>query len=310
MRRDMIRNYSSKEIYEDDGVIYVNGIAIGAVSPTVLFGKKNGGLFINSKKGIYGFDGSPKGFWDAMIKSGAILFGGQDDSRDFTMLLRSSRHSRTVSYLSSVFDSCSEIVGAVRKIAESKILVVGGGGIGSMVAVNMAGCGVRNIVVVDGDVVEESNLNRQFLFSRADIGKHKATVIKRFIENRYEDVLVIDICEFFGENVCEGSYDAIVVSADNPLGVVDRISNHFSADVIYAGYVHDESVAGFVGDCSEQGDSIKWERSESFIGPSIGPVNMELAGVAAGICLNHILGADVSRKIFSWKNWKFPHDYR
>lgn len=47
----MIRNYSSKEIYEDDGVIYVNGIAIGAVSPTVLFGKKNGGLFINSKKG-------------------------------------------------------------------------------------------------------------------------------------------------------------------------------------------------------------------------------------------------------------------
>ena len=51
MRRDMIRNYSSKEIYEDDGVIYVNGIAIGAVSPTVLFGKKKRGLVYKFKKG-------------------------------------------------------------------------------------------------------------------------------------------------------------------------------------------------------------------------------------------------------------------
>lgn len=46
----MIRNYSSKEIYEDGGVIYVNGIAIGAVSPTVLFGKKKRGLVYKFKK--------------------------------------------------------------------------------------------------------------------------------------------------------------------------------------------------------------------------------------------------------------------
>ena len=59
-----------------------------------------------------------------------------------------------------------------RKIMESKVLVVGAGGLGSPTVMYLAAAGVGTIGVVDDDVVDISNLQRQILHTTARLGMH------------------------------------------------------------------------------------------------------------------------------------------
>ena len=61
-----------------------------------------------------------------------------------------------------------------KKLKASKVLVVGSGGLGSPLLLYLAAAGVGNIGIIDFDVVDESNLQRQVLFDGRDIGKPKA----------------------------------------------------------------------------------------------------------------------------------------
>lgn len=67
--------------------------------------------------------------------------------------------------------------GAQEKIKAATVLVVGAGGLGGPVILQLAGAGVGRLVVSDGDHVELSNLHRQTHFTMADIGQSKAHVI-------------------------------------------------------------------------------------------------------------------------------------
>ncbi|MGB0166767.1 MAG: molybdopterin-synthase adenylyltransferase MoeB [Luteibaculum sp.] len=60
-----------------------------------------------------------------------------------------------------------------RKLKEAKVLVVGSGGLGAPLLQYLAAAGVGTLGIVDFDVVDESNLQRQVLFSTADVGKPK-----------------------------------------------------------------------------------------------------------------------------------------
>jgi len=62
---------------------------------------------------------------------------------------------------------------AQRKLSESTVAVVGIGGLGSHIALQLAMLGVGSLVLVDGDRVEESDLNRQILYGYNDIGRPK-----------------------------------------------------------------------------------------------------------------------------------------
>lgn len=64
-----------------------------------------------------------------------------------------------------------------RAIADAKVLIVGAGGLGSPAALYLASAGVGSISVIDGDVVSESNLHRQIMFTSNDIGHNKALVL-------------------------------------------------------------------------------------------------------------------------------------
>jgi sulfur-carrier protein adenylyltransferase/sulfurtransferase len=60
-----------------------------------------------------------------------------------------------------------------RKLKESKVLVVGTGGLGSPLLLYLTAAGVGNIGLIDFDVVDDSNLQRQVLFGVLDVGKPK-----------------------------------------------------------------------------------------------------------------------------------------
>ena len=67
-----------------------------------------------------------------------------------------------------------------RRLKNAKVLVVGSGGLGSPLLLYLTAAGVGTIGVVDFDVVDESNLQRQVLFTVNDVGQTKsATAIKR-----------------------------------------------------------------------------------------------------------------------------------
>ena len=69
-----------------------------------------------------------------------------------------------------------------KKIFKSKVLVVGAGGLGCPLILYLAYSGVGNIGIVDHDKIELSNLSRQVLFTKRDIGKYKISVSKKAIK--------------------------------------------------------------------------------------------------------------------------------
>ena len=105
-----------------------------------------------------------------------------------------------------------------RKLIDAKVLVIGAGGLGGPVALYLALAGVGTIGIVDFDIVELSNLQRQILHQNKDVGVRKVVSARETLEAYNPDVNVILHEEpIDSTNAMDiiPNYDIIVNGADN-----------------------------------------------------------------------------------------------
>ncbi len=105
-----------------------------------------------------------------------------------------------------------------KKLFNSKVLVVGAGGLGCPLMLYLAYSGVGNIGIADNDKVEISNLSRQVLFTKKDLGKFKVMVSKNFIKRINKKILVKTFLKKINkENIHKiaKNYDFICDGTDN-----------------------------------------------------------------------------------------------
>ncbi|MFM5904799.1 MAG: adenylyltransferase/sulfurtransferase MoeZ [Micrococcales bacterium] len=105
-----------------------------------------------------------------------------------------------------------------RRIKNAKILVIGAGGLGSPTLLYLAAAGVGTLGIVDFDVVDESNLQRQVIHSQADIGRPKAISARESVQgiNPHVNVILHEV-RLDNSNVLEifKDYDLILDGTDN-----------------------------------------------------------------------------------------------
>jgi molybdopterin/thiamine biosynthesis adenylyltransferase/rhodanese-related sulfurtransferase len=105
-----------------------------------------------------------------------------------------------------------------QKLLESKVLLLGAGGLGSPAALYLAAAGVGTLGIVDMDVVDASNLQRQILHNVDRIGERKVDSAKKTLTQLNPDVDVVTYDVRLGaDNVLDivDGYDVIVDGADN-----------------------------------------------------------------------------------------------
>jgi adenylyltransferase/sulfurtransferase len=105
-----------------------------------------------------------------------------------------------------------------KKLKQASVLLVGLGGLGSPLAMYLAAAGIGRIGLVDNDIVDETNLQRQVIYSNDQVGKSKLTSAKERLEG-INPYIQIDTYETFltAENAFEICipYDMIIDGTDN-----------------------------------------------------------------------------------------------
>jgi len=105
-----------------------------------------------------------------------------------------------------------------KKLKKASVLLVGMGGLGSPTAMYLAAAGVGRIGMVDFDVVDFTNLQRQIIYSTEDVGRPKLQAAEKRLKG-INPHLRIDTFEerLTSENALEilGKYDIIIDGTDN-----------------------------------------------------------------------------------------------
>ena len=134
------------------------------------------------------------------------------------------------------------------RVLSSRVFVAGVGGLGCAAAIYLTVAGVGEIVVCDGDVVERSNLNRQFLYTRDDLTKHKAPIAAAQLRRLNPDVkitpVIAEIDRSSAQELIEGA-DLVLDCLDNPetrialnrATIAARVPMVYAAVAEYTGYL-------------------------------------------------------------------------
>jgi molybdopterin/thiamine biosynthesis adenylyltransferase len=136
-----------------------------------------------------------------------------------------------------------------KRLLQAKVLVIGAGGLGSPALLYLAAAGVGNIGIIDDDVVELSNLQRQIIHNQKNLGEKKVKSAKEKILLLNDDVK-LEIYEMRATNKSLAqiipNYDFILDATDNfpTRFMINEICHKFHKPLIFA------AVKGFLGQVS------------------------------------------------------------
>ena len=105
-----------------------------------------------------------------------------------------------------------------KKLSEASVLLVGVGGLGSPISLYLTGAGIGRIGLIDADVVSESNLQRQVLYTEQEIGLPKVECAKRRLHALSRNIQIDTYQEFFSEKNAMSlvkKYDLVIDGCDN-----------------------------------------------------------------------------------------------
>ncbi len=120
----------------------------------------------------------------------------------------------------NIFERFESLIGkkGLEKIKQKTILVIGIGGVGGYVVESLIRSGISKIIIVDSDIIEETNINRQILALNSTIGKKKIDVMESRIRDINKNVTIIKYDCFFDKNtkdeILDHNIDFIVDCCD------------------------------------------------------------------------------------------------
>lgn len=131
-----------------------------------------------------------------------------------------------------------------QQLEKKHVIILGCGGIGNIIATNLAVSGVGKLTLIDSDDIELSNLTRQILFTEADVGNKKTTTLKEALlsRNHHVSVNTLDIiCDDPKKFPLLPDCDLIVASgdSDNICFYLNQHSYREQIPFINVGYIQD-----------------------------------------------------------------------
>lgn len=111
-------------------------------------------------------------------------------------------------------------------LKNASVLVVGAGGLGSPTLLYLAAAGIGRLGVIDADVVELSNLQRQLLYKHSELGKLKAEIAVRELAEHNPFIQL----NSYAERLTEENADALIQQYDIIIGALDNSATRYLID--------------------------------------------------------------------------------
>ncbi len=127
-----------------------------------------------------------------------------------------------------------------KKLLNATVAIVGMGGLGCPAAQSLITAGVGKLILIDGDIVELSNLHRQPLYGADDVNRLKVEVAKERLEQLNNKAVIVPIDKYFNEeNGMSFIQDANVIidATDNIQArqLIDKFSKEANVPMVYGG---------------------------------------------------------------------------
>ncbi|AAZ68916.1 HesA/MoeB/ThiF family protein [Ehrlichia canis] len=192
-----------------------------------------------------------------------------------------------------------------KKLNSSHVLVVGCGGLGSVVIPLLAAAGIGHMVLCDDDTVQLSNLNRQVIYKESDINQSKVAKAKEFIRSLNSDINIQILNSF----VTPKNFESIFKDIDIIVDCTDRLATKLflndAAVLIGKPLVHSAAI-GFTGqiltifprgkpclrcffECQYMSSHLNCANA-GILGPTVGVVG----SIAASEVIKYLLGIEDS----------------
>lgn len=220
-----------------------------------------------------------------LLATGSLCTGNKSEVLAVERLLAGDTTSRTCSYLLTILTTCREVVAVFERLSESRVAVVGCGGIGSIAATIIGSLPIASLRLFDSDRIEASNFNRQLFWSEDDIGRHKVEVLADHIRSRSPSLQIEEMPIALTANDFDEAFkdcSALLFSADEPIGLASLVREWAKSRKLPAVFCGYHMSTGIISGTNipESHSLREFQQLESNLSPSYGPANAMIGGIA------------------------------